>query len=515
MTEYHQPNHNVIKLPSNASQSSTKTSTANNSICTTNNTSMKYINCSSSSSNLKENDEDCGTTNITNFTSNKISRRYSITTNEDFNINITINTDDSSSFSNSSTQRSISTSCLSKSSCYISTTDPNTCDLEMDKTFGGSLGSFCPPEGRRFVRTRVSIPPSARNRDRSARPESFRISSDMATHTRVLLKARSFAGASLRESPTHKKNGRRNFARTSLREDQLTYHRDKGYNQQNAMSKMEFLRARFASTSGTASDSNSYEASSDDCVVINSRPYFGAYVKPDDEYYGPEPADNEAKIVNVRTEELQTSLKTTNIVTVSTTTPEEYIECTKDSWNHGNLDSLRQGGATIGNTFYVPSSDHYGDNIITTIKENTFSSSEPHPSPHTRTCNKESCTTNQLTRKISLAVPDSYLCEDSQESLKSQKLRTRSFTGMVTPRETITENIPLPREVLNDHKTAKKGNLSLRVTQNTESERIFRVATMTRRARVTRDGYAFRFSSDLGLGTSSRVTPRSKREVFV
>ena len=52
----------------------------------------------------------------------------------------------------------------------------------------------------RLTRNKVSIPPSARNRDSSARPESFRLSSDMASHTRVLLKARSFADYFLKKS---------------------------------------------------------------------------------------------------------------------------------------------------------------------------------------------------------------------------------------------------------------------------------------------------------------------------
>ena len=52
----------------------------------------------------------------------------------------------------------------------------------------------------RLTRNRISIPPSTRNRTKCVRPESFRMSCDMASHTKVLLKARSFADSLLKRN---------------------------------------------------------------------------------------------------------------------------------------------------------------------------------------------------------------------------------------------------------------------------------------------------------------------------
>ncbi|XP_053657238.1 serine-rich adhesin for platelets [Cherax quadricarinatus] len=489
--EYHRPHH--LKTASNTSQVNTEaihvTYTCN-----------KNRNNDSYTRNLDK----CNTTAITNFT-NKISR-YSITTNEDFNINISINTDDSSSISKVNPQSS-SSSPLSKSSCYLYNSGQDTNDLAVYKTFGGSLGSFSPPERRHFVRTRVSIPPSARNRDRSARPESFRLSSDMATHTRVLLKARSFAGASLRESPTHKMNGEINFARTSLREDQLTYHRKKAYTQQKGMSKMEFLRARFANTFEATSGENASAIPSNNSAITNSKSRCDANGNQNSEFRDHKLVNKDDNSVSVRPEEGYTYLDSTNI---STEKPlENYEEC----WKHGNSELIEHKSTTKSNTFAVKNDDHYIANK-TLQDNNTLSPSDQHLSPKSITSEKAPGTHNLLIRKASLTILNSYQHENSQDSVKLQKIRTRSFTGMVTPLE-VAPNQESPREVLSDREVSKEGTLSLRVTQGAELERIARVATMTRRARVIRDGYAFRFSSDLGLGASSKVKAKSKREVFV
>lgn len=112
-------------------------------------------------------------------------------------------------------------------------------------------------------------------------------------------------------------------------------------------------------------------------------------------------------------------------------------------------------------------------------------------------------------------APDTYPSDNGQAYQKSQKLRARSFTGMMTPRTLPALPQSPPREVLNDNSTVKKSSSNFRITEGADLERKLCATTMTRRARVTRDGYTFRFSSDLGLGSSSKVTPKSKREVFV
>ncbi|XP_045610964.2 serine-rich adhesin for platelets [Procambarus clarkii] len=496
--EYHDPHH-ILSDSSNTSLISTNTPTAH--ISTKNNINVNY-------SSIKNNIEECNST--TNFSSDT-KRRYSITTNEDFNINITINNDDSSTFPSTTSRLSSSTSCLSKSSCYLSNEGLATNDLNMD-SLRGSLDSFSAPEGRHFVRTRVSIPPSARNRDRSARPESFRLSSDMATHTRVLLKARSFAGASLRESPTHKINGGRTFARTSLRENRQTYHREKGQNQQSAMSKMEFLQARFANTFGATSGENTLETPSDDCVIISSSSIHDVTRKPEKEGFTQEFTNKENKSVNVRSAEVYTTLEATNIVIVNTPKPEKHLENTKGCYKQGNSKSPKQASITEDGTFILADDDLYNNITNQSLRESALSLLDQDISSHNPT-EKDPDTHNQTTHKVSLMVPNSYINENYQDS-KLQKLRTRSFTGMVTPCE-ISPDQSSPREILDDSKINKKGTLSLRITHDAESKRISRVATMSRRAQITRDGYAFRFSSDLGLGASSKVNPKSKREVFV
>ncbi|XP_045125596.1 uncharacterized protein LOC123512946 isoform X2 [Portunus trituberculatus] len=404
-------------------------------------------------------------TSITNITSSK----YSITTNEDFNINIAINSNNAgSAFTSGTSQRSISTSCLAKSSCYISSTTP---EPNLTKTFGGSLGSFSQQDGSRFTRTRVSIPPSARNRDRSARPESFRLSSDMASHTRVLLKARSFGGASLRESITNKYKKGRDYSRSSLREDHLRYH------QHSSMSKVEFQQTGFT----TASEKPSVTISNPSSQCS----------KTEVVHDGSNSMKGQLEGANFHQKQT-TSIKETSIVIINTVTRQEEV-CHDSSQIH----------ETYENT--VINDQEPRDHV-------THQWSEPPRKPY----NKASSLTSSLAAaesellpkyKTSVMITDSGLERDSLECSRAQMVRARSFTGLMTPRG-ITSPSPSPtREILE----GSAGSAFLKIPLGENSERLQQVTPVIRRARTSRDGKTMRFSSDLGFG----ARPKSKREVFV
>ncbi|CAL4213212.1 unnamed protein product, partial [Meganyctiphanes norvegica] len=74
-----------------------------------------------------------------------------------------------------------------------------------------------------FARNRVSIPPTSRNRDRKSRPESFRLANDMASHTRVLLKTRSFASSRSSERSLDSPSPSRMNGKNTLKETQKAY----------------------------------------------------------------------------------------------------------------------------------------------------------------------------------------------------------------------------------------------------------------------------------------------------
>lgn len=403
-------------------------------------------------------------TSVTNITSSK----YSITTNEDFNINIAINSNNNtgSAFTSGTSQRSISTSCLAKSSCYISSTTP---EPNITKTFGGSLGSFSQQDGSRFTRTRVSIPPSARNRDRSARPESFRLSSDMASHTRVLLKARSFGGASLRESITNKYKKGKDYSRSSLREDHLRHH------QHSSVSKVEFQQTRFASSS------------KEPCVTVaNSSSQCS---KTEAVHEGNNSIKKQLEGANFHQKQT-TSIKETSIVIINTVTRQEEV-CHESN----------QGHEAFVNTAFndQESRDHVSNQW-----------SDPTRKPYSRASSSSSAATEKelLPKfKTSVMITDSGSERDSLDCSRAQMVRARSFTGLMTPRGTISSCPSPTREILE----GSGGTAFLKIPLGENCERLQQVTPVIRRARTSRDGKTLRFSSDLGFG----ARPKSKREVFV
>lgn len=331
----------------------------------------------------------------------------------------------------------------------------------------------------------------------------------MATYTRVLLKARSFAGASLRESSAHRNNGQRNFARASLREDQLTYQREKECSPQNAVNKMEYVQARFTNPCKTLSKDFASKSFSENYVVSNSRPYTTGYVKAGDEYHNPELTNKDDNCVDGKFDERHTFTKVANILVLNTSTLKEHLKHNEECCTPRNSEPLTLGN--IANTDRPVKKDiYYCSKSKKTVDENT-SLTEPNLSHSTITSCKKELTGSTHLHKTSLMIPDSVYYEDSK---KLQNLRTQSFTGMVTHRPIFSSSQTLS-EVHNDHKSSKKSTSSFKVTQGEESVKSFHIATTTRRARVSRDGYAFRFSSDLGPGTSSKVKPKSKQEVFV
>lgn len=409
-------------------------------------------------------------TSITNITSSK----YSITTNEDFNINIAINSNSTgSAFTTESSQRSISTSCLSKSSCYISGTTP---EPNITKTFGGSLGSFSSQNGTRLSRTRVSIPPSARNRDRSARPESFRLSSDMASHTRVLLKARSFAGASLRESIANKHNEGRDYMRSSLREDQLRYYKEKDHHQHSSVSKVEFQQTSIA----TACDDSS-----------------GILTKPLSQCSkteGDHETSNSVEEQSVGADFHQlhtTSVKETNIVIINTLTRQEKV-CHESNQEHESYEATNLKGREFRDPFHPQRAEP---------PQKPFSRGSSLPS-------SKATAENGLPPKYktNVIISESGSERDSLDSSRAQMVRARSFTGLMTPRGTSPSPTP-PRERLE----GTPSTTFLKIPLNEHCDRLLQVTPGIRRARISRDGRTQRFSSDLGFGTRSK----SKREVFV
>ncbi|KAG0713527.1 hypothetical protein GWK47_016040 [Chionoecetes opilio] len=411
-------------------------------------------------------------TSITNITANK----YSISTNENYNINIAINSSNTESgFTSGTSQLSNSTSCLSKSSCYISNTSP---EPNITKTFGGSLGDFSSQDGTRFTRTRVSIPPSSRNRDRSARPESFRLSSDMASHTRVLLKARSFAGASLRESLANKHRKGREYSRSSLREDHLSYYKEKDHNQHRSFNKVKFQRTKFATPCENPSDIVSQPISQCDKseVVLQTKTR---------NFNKEQPAE-------VDFHQLQTtSIKETNIVIINTLTKRDTV-CHERSQEHASHEAT----TTTGREFR---------DLISSQR------TEPHRKPYSRSsyvASPSTVTENELLPKYktNVIITDSGSERDSMDFSRAQMLRARSFTGLMTPRGTSPSPSPT-RESLRG--TATPSFIKVPLGEN--CDRLLQVTPGTRRVRALRDGKALRFSSDLGFG----ARPKSKREVFV
>ncbi|XP_063871603.1 nuclear pore complex protein DDB_G0274915-like isoform X2 [Scylla paramamosain] len=404
-------------------------------------------------------------TSVTNITSSK----YSITTNEDFNINIAINSNNTgSAFTSGTSQRSISTSCLSKSSCYISSTTP---EPNITKTFGGSLGSFSQQDGTRFTRTRVSIPPSARNRDRSARPESFRLSSDMASHTRVLLKARSFGGASLRESITNKYKKGRDYSRSSLREDHLRNHHH------SSVSKVEFQQTGFATASGEPSvtvTNPSSQCSKTEVVHESSNSI-----------------KEQLEGANFHQKQT-TSIKETSIVIINTVTRQEEV-CHESSQGHEAYEDTA-----------------FNDQESRDPVSNQWS--EPPRKPYSRASSLSSSLAvaeNELLPKYktSVMITDSGSDRDFLDCSRAQMVRARSFTGLMTPRGTTSSSPSPTREILE----GSGGTAFLKIPLGENCERLQQVTPMIRRARTSRDGKTLRFSSDLGFG----ARPKSKREVFV
>lgn len=453
-----------------------------------------------SSSTIEENVfEKCNNTTATNFTSKKNNRRFNITTNEDFKINITINNDNESSFSNGTSQCSVSTS---KSSCYFPTSDPDTRNRNTDKTFVGSLRNPCLGEWH-FVRTKVSIPPSSRNRNHSARPESFRLSSDMATYNRVLLKARSFAGASLRESSTYRNNAQRNFTRTSLREDKLSFQREKECSPQNALNKLECVQGRLSNSSKSLSKNCAFESFSDICTVFNSRPYTVNCIKADDEYHDLELAAKEDNSVGGKFDEMHTFPKATNLKVLNTFTRNKHLKQNEDCWKPRNSEPLALESIADSDSS-VKKDDCYCSKANNTVNDNTLLPTELNLStPATTLYKREPTGSKYLPIKNSHMIPVSTLYKDSQEL---QKLPTRSFTGMLTLCPTVSSSQTLPREVLNDHISSMKSTSSFKISHGNE---------LDKRAHASHDGYVFCFSSDRGLRTSSKVKPKSKQEVFV
>ena len=410
-------------------------------------------------------------TSVTNITSNK----YSITTNEDFNINIAINSNNTGSALTSETsQRSISTSCLAKSSCYISSTNP---EPNITNTFGGSLGSFSPNDGTRLTRTRVSIPPSARNRDRSARPESFRLSSDMASHTRVLLKARSFAGASLRESIANKYKKGRDYTRSSLREDHLRHYKEKHHHQHSSVSKVEFQQTGFATAREEPSDIvtkpiNQCDKSEIVYEDINS-------IKK--------------QLVDADFHQLQTtSINETSIVIINTLTKQENV-CHESSQQHERYETT----AFIGREPRDPVKPQW---------------TEPPRKPYSRVSSLSSylaaTETGLLPKyKTNVFISDSGSGRDSLDISRAQMVRARSFTGLMTPHGTTSPSPSPTRDILE----GTTGSTFIKIPLSENCDRLQQVTPGTRRARISRDGKSLRFSSDLGFG----ARPKSKREVFV
>lgn len=389
-------------------------------------------------------------TSITNITSSK----YSITTNEDFNINIAINSNNAgSSLSSETAQRSISTSCLSKSSCYISSISP---EPNITKTFGGSLGSFT-SKGARLTRNRVSIPPSARNRDRSARPESFRLSSDMASHTRVLLKARSFAG------DTHKYRNGRHYARTSLREDQLRHSMD----QHMAMSKMDYHHNNFTTTckapSGTVSRANSQ------C----------------DKHEATDSAEEEAAGADFHHLETN-SVEETSIVIINTRTRQEKIYY-GSSWEQ----------------------DYEATTLTNEELKDPVSSQWTEPPSANSSFSSPAAPENKLPPKYmtSVIITDSGSERDSIDSSRAHMVRARSFTGLMTSRGPISVGPSPTRERLD----GATGPSHFKLPMRENCDRLLHMTAGARRARLSREGKSLRFSSDLGYG----ALPKSKKEVFV
>lgn len=394
-------------------------------------------------------------TSITNITSSKY-----ITTNEDFNINIAINSSNAGSTLTSGTsQRSISTSCLSKNSCYISSSSP---EPNITKTFGGSLGSFT-SNGERLTRTRVSIPPSARNRDRSARPESFRLSSDMASHTRVLLKARSFAG-SQREFIAHKLRNGRDYARTSLRDDQLMHYKD----QLAGMNKVEYQQNHFPAPYEESSDTVSHVE--DQCDESKAT-------------YSTEEVAADADFHHLET----TSVEEKSIVVISTVTRQEKIYH-KSSWEQ-NFDatslSKEESRASFSSQWTEPATT-----------DSSLSSSS-------------TATDNELSHKYktSVFISDAGLERNSIDLSRAQMVRARSFTGLMAPRRGLATSPSPTRERLD----CASGPAFFKSQVSENYDRLLHVTAGTRRARLSREGKSLRFSSDLGFG----ARPKSKREVFV
>lgn len=237
------------------------------------------------------------------------------------------------------------------------------------------------------------------------------------------------------------------------------------------MCKMEFLRARFALNAIRSS--------------VESTDSSGSFHTSDPEVQQQEPGafpDSEAEAINIS-------------VTRPASSPQ--------------LEGEGEGAVSAGDIRYSEKIVIDNDHVIS-------ASSEPVVS--TLIIEDKEATSVTLNAGSSLAVLSSD--DASSLSLKSGRLRARSFTGMMSP-PVVSSTDPecespggsckspaSPRESL-EHQG------SLKVTNSFDLKKRFPVTLVTRRAKVARDGYALRFSSDLGLGSSSKVRAKSKREVFV
>lgn len=290
----------------------------------------------------------------------------------------------------------------------------------------------------------------------------------MASHTRVLLKARSFAGATLRESITHKHKNGRDYARTSLRENQLRHYQD----QHTAMSEVEYQQNSFPATS---------EAPSETASFISSQC---------DKYETTEVAENEATNVDFHNLET-TSVEETSVVIINTLTRQERL-------------------------YHARSLEQNSEEVTSTNEElrDAFCSqwTEPVRRPFDKNLSVSSSSAaaeNELpfTYKTSVIITDSASERDSLDSARAQMVRARSFTGLMTPRADKSPSPSPTRERLD----GAAGPPFLKIPLSESRERLLHVTAATRRARLSREGKSLRFSSDLGFG----ARPKSKREVFV
>lgn len=252
--------------------------------------------------------------------------------------------------------------------------------------------------------------------------------------------------------------------RTSLREDHLSYNREAGVYQH---CEMEILQERFSSSSDPPCPTTS--------TVHNPT------TQPD--HHGVlELRETAKERVNISVNGVEkTALKTTQVVILNKPTPDNCPDSVA-SWGDG--------------VECEPSTSHPGDGVVSTAM------SEDHSS--------DSLTRTQHRTRLMISNSD-LGNENLHDTQKSSKLRAKSFTGMVSPRSLADQDPPLtqPEENLANAKQEKKATSSFKIAE--EDEKLLRSVTMSRRAKLLREGGATRYSSDLGFG----ARPKSKREVFV